>query len=316
MKDKKCYLLSFLIILSALLCSILGNYWNTQYYHKEQNYTPASPPLASAMQGLHDQLFLTDFSGFGTDYAVSNLSIPAESAASSLSRQTDGLSGLSIASIIDETVQNPAAASKASAKSELYSFTTATDDYFSDACFIGDSRTVGISQYAGIEGATFLCRTSLTIYDYDKPKVMYEDRKTSVHDVLAEKQFGKIYLMVGINECGTGTPEYFYEHYRDVVNDIQSLQPDALIFIQANLLVTKLKSDENAGVTNESLLERNKLIATLANQKNIFYIDINESSLCDDGALVADYTWDQVHIKAQYYPLWKDFLLQHAVIIR
>lgn len=315
MKDKKSYLLSFLIIMSTLLCSILGNHWNVQYYHNEGSILSTSLPLASAMQGLHDQLYLADFFSFGADYAVSNLSILPETVTSDNGQQADNPSEISIASIINEAVQKPTVAAEAPAKPEFYSFTTATDDYFSDSCFIGDSRTVGISQYAGIEGATFLCKTSLTIYDYNKPKVMYENHKTSVHDVLAEKQFGKIYLMVGINECGTGTPEYFYEHYRDVVNDIQSLQPDALIFIQANLLVTKQKSDENGGITNDSILERNKLIATLANQRNIFYIDINESSLCDDGALVSDYTWDQVHIKAQYYPLWKDFLLQHAVII-
>ena len=136
----------------------------------------------------------------------------------------------------------------------------------------------------------------------------------SIHDVLSDKQFAKIYLMVGINECGTGTPESFYERYRDVVMDIRGLQPQALIFIQGNLFVTQKKSDDGDSITNENIAARNDLIATLANQKDIFYININESSLCEDGALVSDYTWDQVHIKAQYYPIWKDFLLQHAII--
>ncbi len=135
----------------------------------------------------------------------------------------------------------------------------------------------------------------------------------SIHEILSEKQFAKIYLMVGINECGTGTPESFFERYKEVVTDIRKLQPEALIFIQGNLLVTQEKSDESDVVTNENIAARNQLIATLANQKDIFYIDINESSLCKDGALVSDYTWDQVHIKAQYYPIWKEFLLRHAI---
>ena len=196
---------------------------------------------------------------------------------------------------------------------QVYEFTTATEEYFADACFIGDSRTVGISQYAGIENATFLCKTSLSIYDYNKPKITYNDEKMSIHDILTETQFAKIYLMVGINECGTGTPESFFERYQEVVNDIRKLQPEALIFIQGNLLVTQEKSDESDTITNENIAARNKLIATLANQKDIFYIDINESSLCKEGALVSDYTWDQVHIKAQYYPIWKEFLLRHAI---
>ena len=160
-----------------------------------------------------------------------------------------------------------------------------------------------------------MCKTSLSIYDYDKPKITYEDARISIHDVLEQKQFAKIYLMVGINECGIGTPQSFFEQYRDVVNDIRNLQPDALIFLQGNLLVTQKKSNESKSITNENISARNKLISTLANQKDIFYIDINESSLCEEGALVPEYTWDQVHIKAQYYPVWKEFLLEHAIVL-
>ena len=96
--------------------------------------------------------------------------------------------------------------------------------------------------------------------------------------------------------------------------DIRQLQPDALIFIEGNLFVTKEKSDQEQNITNENIQERNRLIATLANQKDIFYIDINDSTLCKDDALISDYTWDQVHIKAQYYSVWKEFLLEHAII--
>lgn len=317
---KKSYALLTLLVVSTLLFSILGIYWNIRYYHNENMHTASAPPLATAMRGFHDKLYLTDLSSLNIGYAVDNLSVLAASAQSGLSGQpaqsnaaetqqplSDLLAGLTAAGADD------AAAQSLQEEPPSYDFTTATDDYFADACFIGDSRTVGISQYSGIENATFLCKTSLSIYDYDKPKITYDDTKTSIHDVLSEKQFAKIYLMVGINECGIGTPESFYERYRDVVIDIRRLQPDALIFIQGNLFVTQQKSDESDSITNENIAARNDLIATLANQKDIFYIDINESSLCDAGALVSDYTWDQVHVKAQYYPIWKDFLLHHAI---
>ncbi|MDE6621033.1 MAG: hypothetical protein K2K74_11215 [Lachnospiraceae bacterium] len=312
---RKYFTLLILIMVSSVMFSILGYYWNIRYYHNEDMFTISAPPLATAMQGIHDKLYMTDLSDLSTSYAVDNLiAVPADaqpdlamqSAALSETAETP-LSGILFDLPSDASVSLPE-------EPQTYDFTTATDDYFADACFIGDSRTVGISQYAGIENATFLCKTSLSIYDYDKPKISYDDTTMSIHDILSETQFAKIYLMVGINECGTGTPETFYERYRDVVTDIRKLQPDALIFIQANLFVTQQKSDDGDSVTNENIAARNNLIATLANQKDIFYIDINESSLCDEGALVSDYTWDQVHVKAQYYPIWKDFLLQHAIV--
>lgn len=317
MKNQKSYTLLFLIVLSTCLFSILGHYWNIQYYRRVNSYTASTPPLTTAMRGLHDKLYLSDLSSFNTNYAVSNLIAPP---AATQAESTDVVSSplTDIAADLDPSAKGKlfsVASDSLPEEAQTYEFTTATEDYFADACFIGDSRTVGISQYAGIENATFLCKTSLTIYDYEKPKLTFNDEKMSIKDILTENQFAKIYLMVGINECGTGTPETFYERYREVVNDIRKLQPDALIFIQGNLFVTQSKSDESDSINNENIAARNALIATLANQKDIFYIDINESSLCDEGALVSDYTWDQVHIKAQYYPVWKDYLLQHAIII-
>lgn len=317
MKNQKNYTLLFLIVLSTCIFSILGHYWNIQYYRRT-NYTATTPPLTAAMRGLHDKLYLSDLSSFNTNYAVSNLIAPS---ATIQTESTDVVSSplTDIATNLSDPFAKgklfEAASNSLQEETQAYEFTTATEDYFADACFIGDSRTVGISQYAGIENATFLCKTSLTIYDYEKPKLTFNEEKKSIKDILTENQFGKIYLMVGINECGTGTPETFYERYREVVNDIRKLQPNALIFIQGNLFVTQSKSEESDSITNENIAARNALIATLANQKDIFYIDINESSLCDEGALVSDYTWDQVHIKAQYYPVWKDYLLQHAIII-
>lgn len=195
-----------------------------------------------------------------------------------------------------------------------YSFSTTTEDYFEDAVFIGDSRTVGISEYSGIENATFLCKTSLSIFDYEKRKVTFENKKTSIKEVLENNTFGKIYVMLGINECRYSSFDEYIDTYKKVIADIRTLQPQALIFIESNLLVTAQKSKEDIAISNEKLQKRNDAISELANQQDTFFIDINESSLCEDGALIAEYTWDHIHIKAQYYSLWKDYLLSHAII--
>ena len=212
-----------------------------------------------------------------------------------------------------------AAAKKLSVKqmsedTRRYAFSTATEEYFEDAVFIGDSRTVGICEYSGIENATFLCKTSLSIFDYEKKKITYENKKTSIKEVLENHTFGKVYVMLGINECRYSSFEEYVEAYKEVIADIRALQPQALIFIESNLLVTAQKSKEDVAISNEKLQKRNDAIAELANQHDTFFIDINESSLCEDGALIAEYTWDHIHIKAQYYSLWKDYLLSHAIV--
>ena len=74
MENKKSYALLILIIFSAFLFSILGQYWNSQYYQNDAASTSSSPPLVSAMRGFHDKLYFADISSFQAGYAINNLS--------------------------------------------------------------------------------------------------------------------------------------------------------------------------------------------------------------------------------------------------
>ena len=50
------------------------------------------------------------------------------------------------------------------------------DDYFTDALFIGDSRTVGLSEYCEqlVDVAEFYAKISLSIYDFNKKERLKE----------------------------------------------------------------------------------------------------------------------------------------------
>lgn len=198
-----------------------------------------------------------------------------------------------------------------------YDFVTVDESYFDDALFIGDSRTVGLWEYAGMqERATFFCKTSLTIWNVlEKPIVKNEEGKNiTVDEALQERTFGKIYLMLGINELGRGNTELFMEQYQSVVARIQKLQPDAIIFVEGIMRVSGQKNQEDPIFNNKNINERNERIAQLADGVNLFYIDVNEAVCDENGDLVADYTYDQIHLKAAYYDLWKQFLLEHGIV--
>lgn len=191
------------------------------------------------------------------------------------------------------------------------------DSYFDDAVFIGDSRTVGMYEYSGLEEtSTFYASTGLTIYkmfDSAIVSVPGQKKKITVEEALSEKQFAKIYLMIGINEMGTGTVESFMKTYGEAVQHLRELQPDAIIYLQAIMKVTTERSEQGDYITNEGIDARNEEIAKLADDKTIFYLDVNPY-ICDEtGGMVASYTYDGVHLKAQYIPIWLDFLKEHAI---
>lgn len=192
-----------------------------------------------------------------------------------------------------------------------YPFETVTEDYFDDALFIGDSRTVGLRDYTDLaEHADFYCETSLTIY-----KVLEESfkGKGTILGALSKKNYGKIYLMVGINELGRGTTEDFMAKYTEVVDTLHELCPDAKIMIQGIMHVSEKKSSSDAIFNNSNINARNNAIATLADNVHFFYIDMNEAVCDENGNLNAEYTHDQIHLLGMYNDLWKQFLLEHGV---
>ena len=46
-----------------------------------------------------------------------------------------------------------------------------TNTYMGDALFIGDSRTVGLMEYSGIDGADYFCTVGMSVYNIHKKPV-------------------------------------------------------------------------------------------------------------------------------------------------
>lgn len=221
-------------------------------------------------------------------------------------------------SSVDDTKKNAdKGEDNENATTEVCDFQTVDEDYFDDALFIGDSRTVGLSEYSGWTNPTYYADVGMTIYDIFNRKIAdIEGRKTTILEALNENQFKKIYIMVGINELGRGTTETFIDEYKKVLKQVEDVQPDAIIFAEGIMKVSKEKSDTDPIFNNENIEEKNEHIAKLANNKNIFYIDVNEAITDETGGIPSKYTFDNVHLKAAYYKMWTAFLLNHGIIAK
>lgn len=191
----------------------------------------------------------------------------------------------------------------------------ADESYFEDALFIGNSRTVGLYLFGDMpESTDFFADVGLTIYDVMEDSIEVPPQSGSYNTLstmLNAKQYGKIYIMFGINELGTGTSESFAEYYKSVVEQICQLQPDAIVYIQSIINVSA--SAETDVISNANINEKNVLLEQLADNQQIFYINLNASLLDANGYLNSDYTSDGVHLGGNSLPLWKDCLLTHAM---
>ncbi len=197
-----------------------------------------------------------------------------------------------------------------------YAYTTVDNSYFNDALFIGDSRTEGLRLYGGLSGATFYSKNGENIYKLmsDKLATNLAGAKVTIPEALRERQFGKIYIMIGINNLGIGNTERHRKEYANILTTIRALQPNAIIYIEANINMTTEYSNRSDYMNNINLNDKNVASAGFANGVDIFYLDVNEVLTDPDRGLKKGTSPDGVHMKASQYALWVNYLKTHAVV--
>lgn len=182
--------------------------------------------------------------------------------------------------------------------------------FFEDVLFIGDSRTVGLAEYSDLGGASVFANKGMSVYRLYSLKNAFPG-PVYLNEALQEKQYRRIYFMVGINELG-----YDFEHtmalYEEEILKIQQAQPEAEIVLEANLHVTTERSQEDGIYNNEKINAFNERILQLAGKYGFGYIDVNGIFDDETGGLDPAYTHDGIHVLAKYYQQWADWIWENA----
>ena len=191
------------------------------------------------------------------------------------------------------------------------------NSYFQDAAFIGDSRTDGFLIYSGIGCGENLTSNGLSIFKLEEKKAITIDGQSyTILEALERKQYGKVYLSLGINELGYFNDQGFYEAYCRAIDAIRACQPNAVIYIQGLSPLNESVIAETGGasyLTNEHLLVYNDLMKQVAEEKQVAFLDLNPAFAGPDGQLPAEASRDGVHLSKAYCEQWLDYLKTHTV---
>ena len=195
-------------------------------------------------------------------------------------------------------------------------FTTVDESYFTDALFIGDSRLQGFGMWSGLP-ATYYCATGFSIFKYETAKVVQtEEGKVPIFDALPYDAFTKIYIKVGLNEMGWDNEKQFEAKYVELIEKLREYEPRAIIYIHGILPVTAAKSASDKAHNNPNIIARNERLQELAKEQHAYYIDAGPALSDENGDLRPEMTSDGIHLASQYMKLWKQFLCEHAIVVR
>ena len=192
-------------------------------------------------------------------------------------------------------------------------------NYFADAAFLGDSLTVGFSDYQINLGGALVCGYTGVGPDaiVNRTAVKSSVRGEEVAlDVLAAAQPKKLYILLGTNTLTTlGASDRFLAYYGQMLDMLrEALGPDCVIYVESVPPVRPKAAAEKPGLASDVLRGVNEQLAQLAASKGCVYLDLWEALADGEGNLKEMLAApDGVHLSAgNGYGTWLTYLRNHA----
>ncbi len=193
------------------------------------------------------------------------------------------------------------------------------DSYFDDAIFVGDSRTDGPEDVLRPARVPLLERGGTDGHKVLPDRfVVLNGQYLTVGEALEQADYSKVYIMLGMNELGWVYESNYAEEYARIIDVIQSTHPDAEIYVQSIIPVSKWldsNPDANRGYnTMANVIRLQKALVEMVKGKSgVHYVNVAECMEDAEGYLFSDSTEDGLHLNAEYCRTWMQYLRTHTV---
>ena len=195
----------------------------------------------------------------------------------------------------------------------------ADDSYFSDAVFIGDSISVGLRVYGVLPTQNVIAEQNVNIMNLVNDTPVYRTsgtEKKTVFQAIAEKvpDPDKIYILIGANGIPGLTNEAHINYYGKFLDRLHQTYPDAMIYVETVTPITKDSEYVRDSFNMEKINDFNERLYKLAQEKGVYYLNVQEVLRDDSGYLISDYdAGDGMHLKSNGHKAMYQYYLTHAV---
>lgn len=216
----------------------------------------------------------------------------------------------------EETTEAPSSSSDGSYdySSPVPQSAPVDDSYFSDAVFMGDSRTEGFALFSGLDTMTTYASRGLNVSTvFTDATIDLNGTMVTAIDALRSTSFSKLYIMFGLNEASWPYSEVFIDEYGDIIDEARAINPNAIIYIQSILPVTKSCSDSSESFNKAKIDSLNAMLQQLAAEKQVYYIDCEKALADSEGYLPEEASTDGIHFGVPECEAWLEYLKTHTV---
>ena len=180
--------------------------------------------------------------------------------------------------------------------------------------FIGDSRTQGFIMYNGLKDVQDYSYVGLMVDTAISKKFVKTSKgeKITLLEDMKGKNIKRVYIMLGVNELGWSYPQVFKSKYKELIKEIRKIKPDAQIYVQSIIPVTKSRDKSDKYFNNTRIEQYNKLVKEVALEENVEYLDVQSALTNSEGYLPEETSPDGIHIGKSYCEKWLEYLKNNS----
>ena len=194
------------------------------------------------------------------------------------------------------------------------------EKFFSESVFIGDSVTLGLSNYCiknkdALHGAKILCAGSyavrFAIADPSKAEISitYQGQKTRPEDALAAIGAKRVFIMLGLNDIGLAGIDKTITNWGTLIKNIRAKCPNIEIYIQSGTPLYKGKGSLN----NENMDKYNVKLQQFCKDNGCYFVNVAETMKDSQGILKKEYCSDEYcHLSTAGVKAWITYLKAYA----
>ena len=176
---------------------------------------------------------------------------------------------------------------------------------------IGNSLVGGFTYMSGLAGQGLIdCIYETSVTAFGVMKSRYMDMKNLRRDA-----YSNVYIVLGLNELGN-TGESFEQCYEELIDYVRKREPRANIILVSGTPMEKWVHESMANYqTMDMVHDLNRVLIDLCVRNNCWYLDLFSELVDSEGFLKEEiaYHGDGLHLEANGYELWAEYMRTHYV---
>jgi len=291
---------------------------SADWRHSEGRY-PKNTTESEIQTGLITESSYTEISVFSeTETEITTVTSVPETSVAVTSVPETSVSDIETGQTSSVPAETSFLVSETSIPSNPVPASAAKESSYLDSCaFVGDSIMEGLSAYGFLPENQVFASVGLNPYQLNTNAIQtYYGSVTALSAVLYAKP-ENLYIMMGMNGVAWDINNDMTSEIGTFIDNVKTSLPSVNIYLMS---VTPVSAEREAKasaadgkILNSQIDDFNSSLLSLANEKNIHYLDVNSYLKGSNGCLPSDVSSDGIHISKAVYEDILNYILCHTV---